>query len=477
MFATCFMGLFVLAFFIYAEFGLMAEEKRVLTQWIYVIIVIAIGLILRILARQIFRTEQIQDFGRAHDVYLYIAQYGPFSPAETWADFHWYQLYYARFPAWFPVFAITRLVYDIFGVGVRYIIALNYVLFAASAALLYAGVRRIFPFAIAFCAVCIFVFNPNLIVWAGITSPDHFFLLLFFAMLYCLARYYNDETRYKFLCLAAAFAALTDFFKPIGLMFLIAFFCVEIFMRFILKVRGTKLRQILAGNYRQWAAFLLVFLAVYFTGHAFVNAGIRRTFHIDTISSTGKFMVFAWITDDYGNLSHDAAFAKFDRLMYEHDNNLPVALEEMTRYAGEIFRDSNIPALLWEKARLTFGDEGVLGWAIHSADAEYSASTFRVLGTLFWIGFTAHIFVLMLAAAAGTLFALREEKNRALFVFLLTTAIGYTLVLLLGIVQARYRLLLYPQFSILAGYGVVGLVEAVSLQKLRKAGQNPASVE
>jgi hypothetical protein len=143
-------------------------------------------------------------------------------------------------------------------------------------------------------------------------------------------------------------------------------------------------------------------------------------------------------------------------------------MEEMSNYAAELFAASRhrIPSVLWQKARIAFADEGVLGWVIHSDDAEYSASTHRVLGNTLWVGFSAHIFVIMFFAAVGAFFATREKKHRAALIFLLTTAIGYTLVLLLGVVQARYRILLYPQLSILAALGITMLISRFTDKKL-----------
>jgi hypothetical protein len=179
LFASIFIVLFFSLYFFYAS----VKDKSELQNWIRVALIILIGLILRIIVRYIFKTEQIQDFGRAHDAYLLLAG-GLIAPAEAWTDYDWHQLYYSRFSAWFPHFAVTRLVYDIFGVSVRNMIILNYVLYAASAAIFYTAIKRLFSFSVAFCATAIFIFNPNLILWSAITSPDHFFIFLFCCMLY-----------------------------------------------------------------------------------------------------------------------------------------------------------------------------------------------------------------------------------------------------------------------------------------------------
>lgn len=455
--SSVFLGIYFLFLLMYAVFASQSEEKSEMQKWAYVAAVVLIGLFARIISRQIFQTAQMQDFGRAHDVYLYLAAHGPFQPVYSWAEFNWYQLYYSRFPGWFPYFAVTRAVYNVFGANARYMVFLNYILYVFSSLLLYVSVKRLFSFAVAFCAMAFFVFNPNLIVWANITSPDLIFMFLFLCMLYCISR----KDRYTFLCLAAVFAALTDFFKPIGIMFLIAYFCVEIFMLIIS-------RENFKRKLKQWMVFLFAFFAVYGLGHTLVNAEIRRVFHIETVSSTGMYMAFAWATDGEGNYTLAPVFEKFDRLMEEHENNQIIVMEEMSRYAREMFNDVRpiLPSILLQKSRQTFADEGVLGWVIYSSCPEHSASTSRVLGGVLWVGFTLFIFVLMLFAAIGTGFALFEKNNRAVIVFLLTTVIGYTLVLLLGVVQARYRILLYPQFSILAGIGLAGIVKIFTLPKV-----------
>jgi hypothetical protein len=325
--------------------------------------------------------------------------------------------------------------------------------------LLYATIKRFFSFATAFCAIALFVFNPNLIVWANITSPDPIFMLLFLCLLYFLARFYTEKNRYVFLIFAAVFAALTDFFKPIGLMFFIAFFCVEIYLLIC------ENRPRFTENLKQWAIFAAVFFAVFFTGHALVRAEIQRVFRIETVSSTGKYMAFAWSTDTYGNYDISPVFERFNYLMEQHENYQPAVMAEMNRFARQLFSDANVLSVLRQKARLTFSDEGTLGWVFYSHDEAHSAALHRTLGATLWVGFSVHIFVLMFFAAVGAIAAI-FAKQRALLVFLLTTSIGYTLVLLLGVAQARYRLLLYPQFSVLAAIGLVSIVHLFREKRL-----------
>jgi hypothetical protein len=164
-------------------------------------------------------------------------------------------------------------------------------------------------------------------------------------------------------------------------------------------------------------------------------------------------MAWAWSTDEAGNYDLTPVFEKFD-LMTQQGYSQAEIMEEMSRLSRiSYFRHASRASVLRQKTRLAFSDEGVLGWVLHSADAEHSQSAHRVLGNTLWIGFTAFIFVIFFFAAVGAFFAIFEKKHRTALIFLLTTVIGYTLVLLLGVVQARYRLLLYPQLSIFAAYG------------------------
>lgn len=435
---------------LYAAFGAQSESKSELQKHFFVAAIIVIGLILRVALRYVFLTEPQSDFRRAHDVYLFLMEYGPLLPVDSWADFNCYQLYYSRFPGWFPFFVVTRVVYALFGVGMHWMILLNYVLYVLSAALLYAAVKKLFSYAVAFCATAIFVFNPNLVVWTTFPSPDHFFIFLFCGMLFFLAKAYENREQYRYLCVAAVFAALTDLFKPIGIMFLIAYFCVEIFMAVSDFVQTVK------NNYRKWAMFLFTFLLVYLAGYAAVRAEIRRVFHIETVSSAGIYWAWAWSTDDAGRYTHAVVMDKFFALMDEHDNNQVVVMEEMSVYAREVFSEARpyLLSILLQKTRIVFADEGVLGWVMHSPCPVHSESLQRVLGRVLWVYFTAHIFVVMFLSGFGALVMLFEKKHRKFLIFLLTTVIGYTLILLLGIVQGRYRLLLYPMLSVLTAYGI-----------------------
>jgi hypothetical protein len=126
--ALNFIAFYAILMIFYAIFGLQNEENSDLAKWFFVLCVIAVGLVFRVLSWQIFQTAQMQDFGRAHETYLFLQTYSPLADADSWADYHWLQLYYSRFPGWFPHFLVTRFVYGIFGASVRYMIALNYLL-------------------------------------------------------------------------------------------------------------------------------------------------------------------------------------------------------------------------------------------------------------------------------------------------------------------------------------------------------------
>jgi len=456
-----------LIFCMYAAFSMQVENKKKYEQWLYIGIIIFIGLILRIALRQIYQPAQIQDFGRAHDALVFLYHYGPLQPVDDWTAHSYYALYYSRFPGWFPFFVVTRLVYRIFGFSVHFMIGINYLLFIGSAILIYLTVRRLFLYSIAFCATAIFIFNPILMVWSSITTPDHYYIFIFCGLIYCFARAYEAQCKKPllWLCFAAVFAALTEFFKPIGILFLIAFICVEIFLLIINKTPVKKL-------YQKWGVFIIVFLLIYGGGHALVRAEIRRTFHIETVSATGLYMAFAWASDEAGNHNHSHIFGKFDELMIYYNNNQVLVMQAFSKYARESFREvaPRLPVFLWQKARDTFAGEGVMWWVSHSHCEERTAATRLALNHMAWMNGSTHIFVLMAFAAMGAFLAAGHKKNRAFTIFVLTTAIGYTLVLLLGVVQMRYRILLYPQFSILAGIAAVWLVNQFFVRVLKNGG-------
>ena len=465
--ATGLIVLHVLIFFMYGVFSLQMENKNKYEQWLYIGIIILIGFILRVALHQIYQPAQIQDFGRAHDALVFLREQGPLQPIEGWVGHSYYALYYSRFPGWFPFFVVTRVVYGIFGFSTSFMIGFNFILFIGSALLLFMTTRRLFSYAISFCATAIFIFNPILLVWSSITTPDHFYIIIFFGMIYCFVRAHEGEGKrpYYWLCVAAVLAALTEFFKPIGILFLIAYVCTELFLWFIKKTSVIQL-------YRRWGIFIISFLIIYLAGGILVRAEIRRVFHIETVSATGMYMAFAWASDDAGNHNHSHIFGKFDELMIYYNNNQVLVMQAFSQYARESFREvaPRLPVFLWQKARDTFAGEGVMWWVSHSHCEERTAATRLALNHMAWMNGSTHIFVLMAFAAMGAFLAAGHKKNRAFTIFVLTTAIGYTLVLLLGVVQMRYRILLYPQFSILAGIAAVWLVNQFFVRVLKNGG-------
>ena len=439
--------------------------------------IITIGIALRIVTYDTFKTLPTSDFKTPHAAYEYQLEHNGF-PADKPSFF---KTYYSRFPSWYPYFRYIKLTYDTFGQSVNLVVFLNIFWYAFSAAFLYLAARVFWSFSTSALAASALTFSPFFVVWSSVTSPDHLSLATVCLMLFLFGKAYkardsgNMGTTLCFSAAAMFMAAFTECFKPVALVYGLAFICVELVVRILPAVFS---KNWAALFHRIDLALLAVAVPVFFISLSLVKiwmkTEVERDMHVPVVNSIWLYIGWGYSVKD-GRYAPQIVDEKFKELTKEYPDRQDLVMEKMREYVISHIRQNiySLPAVLREKAKTIFlFDTGAVTWAARETIKDQGKAVGKATGSLIGLPtfFTALLFFCSAIAAARQIWSKTANDFILLLLFMV---VGYIMVLMLGGVQGRYKIIILPQLALLAAYGVHVMYSRLG-EKLRQyAARHP----
>jgi hypothetical protein len=449
-------------------------EREWSAQKCYVTLIglIAVGILLRVLSVIYLQTVPISDFATPIRFYDYLKEHGEYKIWLDWSQMDGYQLYYARYPAWYIFMKYVHFIYRWAGENVAYLQVGNMALVAASLWLVYCITKRFAKSQTALVAVGFLCFNPSMIAYSGIITPDHFAALFILLTVYFFIKVeqYSGICIYKtwiYTVLAAASAITVNLFKPLSILFFIVFLCIELVYRIgpcLCKGGWAKLKTTIKYNCFRWAAFILTFLVCNVGFMGLLHHAVQVRMKNKVVDSTPLYMMWAYSVDQEGRYQPDVATRKYEELCVKYNQNMVKVMDELKALAIQQIKDNTayIPAILLKKLDIGFADEsGFWVFSNTSPDEEYQAALEKTVKELFLAISTAAMLMLYLLMMACGVAAVVVKKGRRGWIVAGITIFGYILVLVLGGVQSRYKSLIIPLMCIVAAVGFENLLAIV----------------
>nr|WP_122012275.1 glycosyltransferase family 39 protein [Maliibacterium massiliense] len=505
IFSAIFLLCILIMGYILMKSNIMIDKNQVI---FFVLSVICIGLILRILAKVFLQTQPVSDFSTPHNFYVHYKRIGGYQEFPGWSNADSYQLYYARFPGWYPYMRLIFLIYDVFGINILYIQILNWLLYIGTGWLIFLIGKQMFNHVFALLAVCGYVFNPSLIVYTNITTPDHlsvFFILLtiFFwlKMEQALSNTYlfsdmilskhgvkqaksiekafcplhkNKGSVYIYASLMILSAVFVNCFKPLSIFFVIAFICGELVFRVLPNIHQWKtFISVVKKNILRWFMVVLMSVILNATQTELINHSIYNMLKMPTVNATPIYLMAAFSVDETGEYSNQAGTQSFIKVIKKHDNNYPKAMEELKVLAKKQIKENSpyLLNILKAKFKSIFAGEGSYwDFSSHSLSEPYTEAVRFTLTTPFIAGAQAYMLIIYLLSAVGAFTAAFAKEVPKGVVMNALVVLGYTLVLLLSVVQGRYKALVVPSMCLIAAYGFNRIVNFRFIQNLKSRG-------
>lgn len=438
--------------------GKRLESENVIFERLLIILIIATSIIIRIFSFTILKTVPVSDFKVPTDFYNYFNQRGPYISGED-ADF--YQLYYARFPAWFTYMRIVRLIYNIFGFNVNYIVYMNILLNAGTTLVIYLVGKKIFSKKTGFLAAGLYAFSPSMIVYSSVHTPDHFSMLLigvicmFWSRMYNARKFDNKKGFYTNALLVIFFACLLNLFKPLKILLLLVFVCTEIMCSY--HEVFANLKVYLKKNYRYWLMFITTFIVSSWLTSSILNMRVESVVKIETVDSLPMYLFTGYSVNDSGHYDNAAGDEILYQLMEKYGQDQEGLMKELSILARQQLKDNSKHLInIWAEkyGSLVSNEYTYWSFANYSDDVNYTNSLETAIGPVFLRLAASSMLIIYIGVIILAAKQIFTSSHNDMLVTLSLMIVGYLLMLIVGGgVQSRYKSIIMPIMILVSAQG------------------------
>ena len=294
-------------------------------------------------------------------------------------------------------------------------------------------------------ASILFAVWPSLVCYTGIPTAEHIAICLL-PLVSLLWLSFSRSKKMEYLAVAilmyaslGALVGLVDWYRPVGIVILLALILAEIFSR----EQRPKLLQFAAQIVAVFICYSLV---------SGLSLSITEKMHSKNLPSTGQMIGGALLigTDVQNKGVHNWEDQGIIQAAYDHsagDFNkanrylLNLALERISK------NRSHLPGLLAVKfERVWMNDNQQFLFSLIGSDDQELVAYLRILNQFFLIMITGLVII-------STIRSLVQPPQKQVFMMQLFI-LGLALILLITEAQTRYRTILIPYLVILAGLGM-----------------------
>jgi hypothetical protein len=465
--------LFVPAFllvvlFVYAK----VNENIKFLEVLSVIALLALGITIRMLTVEILKTVSISDFGNPDALYRFLSGEPNVRTAGNISSGGYFSIelaksYYTGSQGWFGQFMYVMTLYNIFGATPQTVTSANIVLFVISGLCIFKAMHDEFGFAEGIVALAIFSVYPEMAIMVGIHTPDLPVIALLSVGIYLGFKAYKTGKKARacvFSGLSAILLALSNTFKATAIVYLIAYVCTELLIVYIPRVKN--LFQMIKSNWQREVSFLVCFIAVIsicnFVGKWQIETIIGSA-PKDAGTITAGYAMSALESITEGEYSYEIVKSKIAQAKSEYGNDDARFQKEYRKIIFDAFMGNvkYFPKIMVGKLHILFSGEDYFFWANRSVNVNYSNAVESTISQIYR-GFanSTQAFLTFFAAIGCVFLTIKKEHNIAL-TFAMFMGFGYVLMLCLTMTQARYKVLIYPEITLLTSYGFCSTLNAV----------------
>ncbi len=428
--------------------------------------IIFAGIVFRFFNIEFLKTYQTSDFGYAGNIYELLESGYQFTENINPIDNHYYQSYFAKFPAWFLFNEIVLSIFSVFGYSYAYIKLLNIFLYVISSIVLYFGVSKLFNRNIAMFVVLIMTIFPHYILYVNLSSPDHFSILIMSLIIFVWSIVFKESDRIKnflYLALLMLLFCLLNLFKPLSIYMVLVYFGIFVFY-------GLSNKDQIKENIMKLVLVVILFFGFSGVVTSYINNSIESKYKIEVVDATPLYLTWGYsFNPDTNIFDSNYLYNKYwGEILISNDYNLEDSLDEMHKVFEDEMKNNymNLPRIFYEKANIVFGNDiSFFSWCNTNPEYNniYQVKYNNFIGSVL-NAFISVIYLLSMILGFYGIFSKKDDKALSL-VFLMI--MGYIAILILGGVQPRYKILIFPQLAIVSAACVNHLTVAISNKEVR----------
>ena len=435
------LGLVFIILLIY--FAMTRIEHKTIPKWCILIIVpliiFTVSLGLRLMVFNIIDTDtlQVSDFMMAY------LNAGKSIPTQ--------EQYYVMFSNWGMYSFYLKCIFSVFGYSEFVGIVANMVLTSFSSILIYLIVlnsKLKNSFSIGVLAASIFVFWPSDYLYTVLLTPEyvHIFCILLSVFLLELAVYkLHGYYKLSVLLLSSALLALSGFFKSVHVIMLIAIgvLLVLYFLRFLSKKEKFDFKKSIPV-----VVFLIGFQAFNFVSYQFLDFYIGQpVMHSPTV----HYLNIGLNSISRGNWHPDVSSIYPQACIDTNFNSDEINQIVTDRIIGDIETNKHLTPTFFYNKQLTTWSAQDSGFAEATfTESIYTDQSQQTQVHAFLQSYWVIITILVFSFA---LWAYKQPLNNLTFICALVI-FGFALLMCISETQTRYKVVLYPYFSILSAVSI-----------------------
>ena len=475
-FSLWYLGVFALFFILCRK---LAGEKK--QRCVLLFGTIAAGILLRWMAIHFLQVQPVSDIKLLHDFYDYYHQRGPYTEIVPWGERDMYQLYFSRTSAWYFYMRLMMLVYDLFG---RKLVNMQ-IFDLLSAALTIYLIYAIIPNKkVGLMAAMLFAFHPSMILLSALMCPDHVTIpmILLVVWFWMKAEQCRDDWPHSkkagvYALLAALCCMITNWFKAVAALFVLAFICYEVSLRLYPAMKArVPVKEVAKRVMSYELVFILAAGSFIAAGNVILNNSMNSMLKTRPLNNIGMFLTQAYAADENGNYDSIAGPERTEQLCMEYQNDYD-RLEDVLKQEGIRTLKENISfKLLGQRFFEGFSSEyGYFGFTNTSPTEGYAESVVQILQAPVLTAAMVYMQFLYVPSAVGAAIAVVRKRVDKLSFFSAIIVFGYSMILIFGaaVIQGRYKSLVVPLWCFLAAEASCEFAPSIDAlrSKLRTRGQ------
>lgn len=380
---------------------------------------------------------------------------------------------YEYFPTW-GFYALTlKGIFAIFGYSEFTGIITNVLLQSISVVILYWLVYLVMnKVKIAVYAALVYALWPIHIFYNIVLSTEHFYiffnlLALFLMVMVITGKVKNNKMKILMMGLSGCFLGFSGLFKALDRIALIAM-AIVLILYGIRKIQWKEKDKFnYFKSYKVYIAGAIFFTVVYFmTGYIGFNI-MENEIGVKVNRNPMAYYLAVGMNEQRNDWNGEA-WEKYRQRIIESNYDYKEASRITYQELFQKLENSNYLGIHFfqEKFLMAWVDSGYFYWVTETVNEDSSIIN-KSGWTSLWFPLTQYFWIIVTGLGLlGTIgLIVSKDSRNYLLLFSVLVIIGFALLSLFIDVQPRYKCILYPQFSILAGYGYF-LVERI-LSKIK----------
>ena len=189
--------------------------------------------------------------------------------------------------------------------------------------------------------------------------------------------------------------------------------------------------------------------------NSFINYYVEKNIKMPVVNSMPYYFLWGYSVDENGNYSSDYVLSKVIDDIYEKCNyDTQCIVDKVYIIAKGTFQKNikYLPNILLAKYKIAFSEEiSFFNWANTGINKDKIQNEYYNKFFVYAHGFMLVCYIMIIVTCIDSIIVGDKAKEKSIILLMI---VGYTLILVLGGAQSRYKALIFPQLCTTFALGI-----------------------